>query len=250
MKGKIALVTGAGSGIGKSAALIFAHRGCSVAVVDLNPEGGAQTVKEIEGAGGKALFLETDVAESAQVQEMVRKTVEHFGRLDYAFNNAGIEMGRPPLTEYPEENWDKLIAVNLTAVWLCMKYEIAEMLKTGGGAIVNTASLAGLFGMPSHYGYVAAKHGVVGITRSAAIEYGSRGIRVNAVCPAIIDTPMTDAFADEEALKALPALHPIGRIGKPDEVAEAAVWLCSDAASFITGVPLPVDGAMLAGPQL
>jgi NAD(P)-dependent dehydrogenase (short-subunit alcohol dehydrogenase family) len=248
MKGKIALVTGAGSGIGKSAALIFAQRGCSVAVVDWNPEGGAQTVKEIEGAGGKALFLQTDVSDSAQVQEMVRKTVEHFGRLDCAFNNAGIAIGLEPLTEFAEEHWDRLIAVDLKGAWLCMKYEIAEMLKTGGGAIVNTASLAGLLGMPAHYGYVEAKHGVVGMTRSAALEYGDRGIRVNAVCPGMIETPMTDAFADEEALKALPALHPIGRIGKPHEVAEAAVWLCSDAASFVTGVPMPVDGGLLAGP--
>jgi len=250
MNGKIALVTGAGSGIGKSAALLFAERGCAVAVVDVNPLGGMQTVKEIEDAGGRALFLKTDVSDSRQVQEMVHKTVAHLGRLDYAFNNAGIEMGRPPLTEYPEENWHRLIAVNLTSVWLCMKYEIAQMLKTGGGAIVNTASLAGLFGMPRHYGYVAAKHGVVGITRSAAIEYGARGIRVNAVCPAIIDTPMTNAFADEETQRALPGLHPMQRIGNPRDVAETAVWLCSDAASFITGVPMPVDGGMLAGPQV
>ncbi len=249
MKGKVALVTGAASGIGRSAAEAFARRGACVAVVDLDPRGGAETVKRIEADRGKAVFIETDVSRSDQVKNMVDRAVAAFGRLDYAFNNAGVEYGRVPLTEYPEENWDRLIAVNLTGVWLCMKYEIIQMLKNGGGAIVNTSSLAGLFGMACHYGYVAAKHGVVGITKVAAVEYGPKGIRVNAVCPAMVNTPMTERFCDTQTLKLLAALHPLQRIAEPWEIAEAAVWLCSDAASFVTGAAVPVDGGMLAGPQ-
>ncbi len=181
---------------------------------------------------------------------MVSGAVSGFGRLDYAFNNAGIELGRPPLPEYPEENWNRLLAVNLTGVWLCMKYEVTAMLETGGGAIVNTASLAGLFGMPAHYGYVAAKHGVVGITKSAAIEFAANGIRVNCVCPAIVNTAMTTNFCDAETLNLLAQMHPIKRIGEAAEVAEVAVWLCSDAASFVTGAAVPVDGGFFAGPSL
>lgn len=250
MDGKVAIVTGAAAGIGRCAAQLFAQRGASVAVADVDAQGGTETVRGIKAAGGHAFFIETDVSRVDHVQQMVRKTVEAFGRLDYGFNNAGIELGRPPLPEYPEESWDRLLAVNLTGVWLCMKYEITEMLKRGGGAIVNTASLAGLFGMPAHYGYVAAKHGVVGITKSAAIEFAPRGIRVNAVCPAIINTAMTAKFCDAETLKALASMHPLKRIGEPSEVAEVAVWLCSDAASYVTGAAVPIDGGFLAGPSL
>jgi NAD(P)-dependent dehydrogenase (short-subunit alcohol dehydrogenase family) len=251
--GKVALVTGAGSGIGQASALAFAREGARVVVADIDDTGGAETVDQIRQAGGQAHFVRTDVAQQGDVKALIDATVDTYGRLDFAHNNAGIAgmAGRPvPLHEYPEEVWDRVIATNLTGVYLCMKYEIRQMLRAGGGAIVNTASTAGLRGAP--FGaYTAAKHGVVGLTR-LAVEYAPLGIRVNAVCPAFVHTPMVqtaiiDAADDPAQAEALlAAAQPIGRMGTPEEVAAAIVWLCSDAASFITGVLLPTDGGMMA----
>jgi NAD(P)-dependent dehydrogenase (short-subunit alcohol dehydrogenase family) len=248
MSGKVAIVTGAGSGIGRAAALLFSARGASVAVIDCDPEGGNETVNGIAAAGGKALFIEADISQSEQVKRMVETTVETYGRLDYAYNNAGIEAGLFPLSDYTEEIWDRTIAVNLKGVWLGMKYEIPAMLKSGGGAIVNTASAAGLIALPNHYAYVASKFGVVGITKVAALEFAGQGIRVNCVCPAIIETPMTDRFVTYGlgTKEMFAAVTPIKRLGLPEEVAASAVWLCSDEASYITGHSLCVDGGYTA----
>lgn len=246
--GKAALVTGAGSGIGRESALLFAEKGAEVAVVDLDEKGGAETLALIEAAGGKAVFIKADVSRSDDVQRMVSETVRAFGRLDCAHNNAGIEAGLYPLSEYKEEIWDRTIAVNLKGVWLGMKYEIPEMLKNGGGAIVNTASAAGIIGMPNHYAYVASKFGVVGITKGAALEFGAKGVRVNCVCPAIIDTPMTDRFVTYGmgTKEVFAEMTPIKRIGRPREIAGSAVWLCSEEASYITGHALLIDGGYTA----
>lgn len=246
--GKAALVTGAGSGIGRESALLFAQKGARVAVVDLDEKGGGKTVELIETAGGEAVFIKTDVSKSDQVQRMVAETIRAFGRLDFAHNNAGIEAGLYPLNEYKEEIWDRTIAVNLKGVWLGMKYEIPEMLKNGGGAIVNTASAAGIIGMPNHYAYVASKFGVVGITKGAALEFGGRGIRVNCICPAIVDTPMTDRFVTYGmgTKEMFAEMTPMKRIGTPREIAASAVWLCSNEASYVTGHALLTDGGYTA----
>jgi NAD(P)-dependent dehydrogenase (short-subunit alcohol dehydrogenase family) len=246
MQGKVVIVTGAGSGIGRAASLLFAEKGARVAAVDLDPAGGAETVREIERGKGEAILIEADVSNTDQVQAMVRRTVESFGRLDCAFNNAGVEGGLFPLDQYTEERWHGTLAVNLTGVWLCMKYEIPEMLKGGGGAIVNAASAAGVIGVANHYAYVASKHGVVGITKSAALEFGGQGIRVNCVCPGMIDTPMTERFLPEGARPILEEGHALKRFGTAREVAETVVWLCSDAASFVTGHAMLVDGGITA----
>jgi NAD(P)-dependent dehydrogenase (short-subunit alcohol dehydrogenase family) len=246
MEGKVVIVTGAGSGIGRAASLLFAEKGARVAVVDLDPVSGAETVAEIEGRKKEAIFIEADVSKTDQVQAMVRRAVEAFGRLDHAFNNAGVEGGLFPLDQYAEVTWERTLSINLTGVWLCMKYEIPEMLKTGGGAVVNAASAAGVIGVPNHYAYVASKHGVVGITKSAALEFGAQGIRVNCVCPGIIDTPMTDRFVPAAARPLFEDGHALKRFGTAQEVAECAVWLCSDAASFVTGHALLVDGGITA----
>ncbi len=245
---KIALVTGAGSGIGRATALVFAREGAKVVVSDIVVEGGQETVQQIEAAGGEAIFVKADVSQAADVETLVAKTVETYGRLDCAFNNAGIEGGVKPTIDCTEEEFDRTIAVNLTGVWLCMKYEIQQMLSQGGGTIVNTASAAGLVGFPGLPDYVASKHGVVGLTKTAALEYAKSGIRVNAVCPGVIQTPMVERGAqlspgfDELAV----AMEPVGRFGQPAEVGEAVVWLCSDAASFVTGIPMQVDGGLVA----
>lgn len=238
MKGKVAIVTGGGSGIGRSAALMFARKGAKVVIADIAAPGGEETAAMVKTAGGEALFVRTDVSRTDDVQAMVARTIAAYGRLDYAFNNAGVFTGLIPLPEYTEEMWDKNINTNLKGVWLCMKHEIPHMLENGGGAIVNTSSIAGLVAFPGHYGYAASKSGVIGITKVAALEYAASGVRVNAVCPAVIDTPMAVGLL-EDAYK---ALHPIGRFGKPEDVAATAVWLCSDEASFITGQILGVDG--------
>lgn len=248
MEGKVALVTGGGSGIGRATALAFARDGAKVVVSDVVPEGGKETVRLIEAAGGMAFFMEADVSSAADAQAMVRTAEEQYGRLDYAFNNAGIEGAQAPTAEVTEDNWDRVISINLKGTWLCMKYEIPVMLKQGGGAIVNTASVAGLVGFPNIAPYTASKGGVVQLTKAAALDYAKQGIRINAVCPGVIRTPMVERFlgGSAEAEAQFTAMEPVGRMGTPEEIAEAVVWLCSDAASFVTGHAMAVDGGFVA----
>ncbi len=245
--GDIALVTGGSSGIGRATAIAFARDGAKVVVASRRTDQSEETVRLINAAGGEALFVRTDMKKPAEIASLVARTVEHFGKLNYAFNNAGIE-GDPfvPLAESSEATWDDVIAVNLTGVYLCMKHEIPHILKTKG-AIVNMASVAGLTGGRVGTAYFASKHGVVGLTRAAAIEYAAQDIRINAVAPAVIRTDMTQrAFFHDEALGAqVTAMHPMGRVGRPEEVAEAVIWLCSKHASFTTGHVLPIDGGRL-----
>ena len=240
LDGKIALVTGGSSGIGRASALAFAREGAKVVVADVTAEGGQETVRLIKEAGGEARFLKVDVARAAEVETLITQTVAAYGRLDCAYNNAGIEGAFVSTTEYPEADWDRVLAINLKGVWLCMKYEI--------GAIVNTASGAGLVGVAGLSAYVASKHGVVGLTKTAALEYAKAGIRVNAVCPGVIQTPMVARLTSQrpEMAEALVAAEPMGRTGKPEEIAEAVVWLCSEAASFVTGHAMSVDGGYVA----
>ena len=251
LKNKVILVTGGGSGIGRTTALAFAREGAKVAIADVDETGGSKTVDLIAETQGESIFVRADVSLSADVEAMVAQTVAHFGRLDCGFNNAAAVKAHldaiSPTHEYPEENWDQVIAVNLKGVWLCMKYELQQMLKQGSGAIVNTASALGLVGVENLSGYVASKHGVVGLTKTAALEYANQGIRVNAVCPGYIQTPMIEArMAEPEIKTRLLAKEPMGRVGTPEEVAEAVVWLCSDAASFVTGHAMAVDGGWTA----
>ena len=248
LEGKIALVTGAGSGIGRESALAFAASRAQVMVSDVVVESGEETVARIKAAGGEATFMRADVSQRADVEALIRQTVETYGRLDCAHNNAGIEGDLAPTADCTEANWDRTIAINLKGVWLCMKYEIPQMLEQGGGVIVNTSSVAGLVGFLNLPAYTATKHGVAGLTRTAALEYAQQGIRVNAVCPGVIHTPMVDRIVggDAEVEAQFTALEPVGRMGSPAEVAQAVVWLCSDAASFVTGVTMPVDGGFVA----
>ena len=255
MKGKVVLVTGGSSGIGRASALAFAREGAKVVVnANMNIEGGEETVRLIKESGGDAIFVKADASKVAEVDTMIQKTVKAYGRLDCAFNNAGVvdvpttSAFIPTKTaDYTEKEWDYVINVNLKGVWLCMKYEIIQMLKQGGGAIVNNSSFLGLLGIPGGPAYVASKHGVIGLTKSAALEYAKEGIRVNAVCPGWISTPITDRTLNDPEVKAMIiGMEPIGRMGKPEEVAEAVVWLCSDAASFVTGHSMVVDGGLVA----
>ncbi len=248
LDGKIALITGAGSGIGRASALTFAREGAKVVVADIVVEGGEETVRLVKNAGGEASFIKVDVSKAADVEAMINKVVETYGRIDCAHNNAGIEGQLASTDEYSEEMFNRVIAINLTGVWLCMKYEIPHMLKQGSGAIVNTASGAGLVGVAGMSAYVASKHGVVGLTKTAALEYAKSGIRVNAVCPGLIQTPMVERLtnAQPQLGEALVAAEPIGRTGRPEEIAESVVWLCSDAASFVTGHAMSVDGGFVA----
>ena len=253
LDGKVALVTGGASGIGRATALTFAREGAKLMIADMNEDGAQQTVHMITEHGGNATFVQVDVTQASDVEAMLRKTVDTYGRLDCAYNNAGISgrgIGgdhRTLTADYPEARWHQVIAINLTGVWLCMKVELQQMLQQGAGAIVNTASVAGLVGLPTASAYVASKHGVVGLTKTAALEYAKHGIRVNCVCPGYIQTPMTTPSMQDPARMALMlASEPIGRMGNPEEVAEAVVWLCSDAASFVTGHTMTVDGGMVA----
>jgi NAD(P)-dependent dehydrogenase (short-subunit alcohol dehydrogenase family) len=251
LQNKVALVTGGTTGIGRDTAVLFARAGAKVVVSGRRETEGEETSNLIRAAGGEGLFVKSDVSKSSDVQSLVQKTVEKFGRLDIAFNNAGIEGKWVPLIEQSLEDWDAVIDINLKGTWLCLKYEIQQMLKQdGGGTIVNMSSVAGLMGAAGAGVYCASKHGVIGLTRTAALEHAANGIRVNAVCPAVIETAMSDrAFADPEANKRVLALHPIGRFGKPIEVAEAVLWLCSSKSSFMTGHYIVLDGGMLVGPN-
>jgi NAD(P)-dependent dehydrogenase (short-subunit alcohol dehydrogenase family) len=251
LRGKVGIMTGGTSGIGREAAVLFAKAGAKVVVAGRREVEGKETIDLVRAAGGDGLFVKTDVSRAAEVQALVRKTVEKFGRLDIAFNNAGIEGNWIPIAEQAEEDWDRTIAINLKGVWLCLKYEIQQMLKQGGGgAIVNMASIGGLMGSAGAATYCASKHGVMGLTKSAALETARSGIRINAVCPGVIETPMGERlFGEPEMRKFALGLHPIGRFGTPVEVAEAVVWMCSDRASFMTGQSLVLDGGLLAGPN-
>ncbi|MBN1876584.1 MAG: SDR family oxidoreductase [Anaerolineae bacterium] len=244
MQDKVALVTGGSSGIGKATALAFAQRGACVAIANRNPHTGEAALREIKAVGGNAIWIQADVTQSDQVQAMVAQMISTYGRLDYAFNNAGSGGNGGFMAQITEEDWDETITIYLKSAWLCMKYELLEMLKAGHGAIVNNASVDGLRGFPWNPAYSAAKHGVVGLTKSAAMQYATKGIRINAVCPGWIRTPpVADMIAhDPEAEQGMLMHQPIGRLGEAKEVAAAVVWLCSEAASLIVGTALPVDG--------
>lgn len=243
---KVAIVTGGSSGIGRATAIAFAKEGAKVVVADIAE--GHETVKLVQDVGGEAIFVRCDVARTADVKSLIQKTAETFGRLDFCFNNAGTE-GMPALThECTEESWDRTIDVNLKGIWACMKYEIAYMLMHGGGVIVNCASIAGLVGFTNSPAYTASKHGVVGLTKAAALENARLGIRINAVCPGVIKTSMIERFTgnDEEIEHLFIEQEPMGRLGMPEEIANAVIWLCSGASSFVTGQAIAVDGGWVA----
>src|SRR6059058_2441113 len=244
--GKVAFVTGAASGIGRAAALAFAHEGASVLVADVSEQGNQQTARMIDAQGGRALAVRCDVTKAEEVKAALAKTAETFGRLDFAFNNAGIEPKKPaPTADYDEDEWHRILDINLRGVFLCMKHEIPLILKHGGGgAIVNTSSGAGVIGIKGSPAYTAAKHGVIGLTKSAALDYAAQNVRINAVCPGYIETPMMDRFTGgtPEGRAKVIAEEPVGRMGKPEEIAAAVVWLCSDAAAFVVGHALVIDG--------
>jgi len=250
--GKVALVTGGASGIGLETARLFARRGAKVAIADVDGVAGEKAVRAIEQGGGQAFFAATDVSRADAVAKLVEQTVSRYGALDCAVNNAGIQGALKPTAECEDANWDSVIAINLTGVFLCLKHQINRMLKQGGGAIVNVSSNFGLVGSVGMPAYSAAKHGVIGLTKTSALEYATRGIRVNAVCPGPIDTPMVDKIIraqperGDELMASVRARLPMGRLGRPEEVAEAIVWLCSDSAAFVTGAVLSADGGFVA----
>jgi NAD(P)-dependent dehydrogenase (short-subunit alcohol dehydrogenase family) len=248
MAGRVAIVTGGATGIGRASVVAFARRGAQVVVADVNDDAGAETVKLAESEGTDATFVHTDVTDSSSVAAMVDTAITAFGRLDFAHNNAGMSGVAAGVVDCTEELWNRTLALNLTGVWLCMKHEIPRMLESGGGAIVNTSSGAGLVGFAALPAYVASKHGVIGLTKSAALEFVRAGIRVNAICPGTTRTPMIEAYIgdDPNIEKMMTMASPLGRMAQPEEMAEAAVWLCSDAASFVNGVALPVDAGAVA----
>lgn len=247
--GRVALVTGGDSGIGKATAIAFAREGAAVVIANRHADTGQRVVDEIKATGGEALQITTDVSKPEQTETLVNKIVETYGRLDFAFNNAGIEGVPAPTAEYPVNMWNSVISVNLSGVFYCLKYELAQMVKQGKGVVINNASILGKVGFATASAYVAAKHGVLGLTETAAIEYAAKGIRVNAVCPGFILTPMLErsGLAKDPAMRQyIENLHPAKRLGTPEEIANAVIWLCSDGASFVTGHSLLVDGGYTA----
>jgi NAD(P)-dependent dehydrogenase (short-subunit alcohol dehydrogenase family) len=247
-EGKVALVTGGGSGIGQTTALAFAREGAKVVVVDVNGTSAEETAQTITKGGGQAIAVKADVSKAAEVEAAVQAAVKRYRRLDCAFNNAGVGSMGTPIDHHKEEDFDRTIAINLKGVWLCIKYEIPQMLKNGGGCIVNTSSIMGVTGIEGSAAYVASKHGVVGLTRTASLEYAKHGVRVNAICPGVIETPMNIRYAkiNPDSVARNIARTPLGRYGQTPEIAEVVVWLCSDAASFVHGHTMVVDGAWTA----
>ncbi len=246
LKNKIALITGAGSGIGEATTLLFARNGASVMLADMDLEGAERVLAEVKKNGGQGAMVKADVSDPKECEHMVAETVKHFGRLDIAVNNAGIGGPQAMIGEYPIDGWDKVTSINLSGVFYGMRYQIPAMLKNKSGAIVNMASILGKVGFPSSGAYVAAKHGVVGLTETAALEYATQGIRVNTVGPGFIKTPLLDTNLNKEQLEGIAAMHPMKRLGTAEEVAELVLWLVSDKASFVTGSYYNVDGGYLA----
>ena len=251
LEGKVALVTGGTSGIGRDTAVLFAKAGAKVVVAGRREPEGNETIELIRTAGGDGLFVKADISKASEVDALIQNAVNRFGRLDIAFNNAGVEGAWAPIVRQSEEDWDRTIDINLKGVWLCLKYEIRQMLRqAGGGAIVNMASITGLIGSVGAGAYSASKHGVIGLTKTAALENAKSGIRINAICPGFTETPMADRiFRVPKLYKYVLSCHPIGRLGRPAEIAEAVLWMCSDRASFMTGQSLILDGGFLAGPN-
>ncbi|KNY24168.1 glucose 1-dehydrogenase [Methylobacterium sp. ARG-1] len=239
--GKTAFITGAGSGIGRAAAIAFAVEGAHVVVSDRGEAALQETADQVKAAGGKVLAIACDVSKPDEVEAAVAKAVEAFGRIDCAFNNAGVENKAAPLHEIELEEWDRILGINLRGTFLCMKHEIAQMVRQGGGVVVNTSSGAGICGVAGGASYAASKHGMIGMTKSAALDYAKQNIRVNCVLPGNIETPMMDRFTGGDIQKAID-LEPVGRLGKPEEIAEAVLWMCSDLGGFVTGASIVVDG--------
>lgn len=239
--GKVAFVTGAASGIGRSTAIAFAEHGANVVIVDRSADALAETAAQVDAAGGRVEMIECDTSQPEAVEAAIARTVAIFGRLDFAFNNAGVENTPTPLADIDLTEWDRIIGINLRGTFVCMKHEIAQMLKQGGGVVINNSSGAGIKGIPGGAAYAASKHAIIGVTKSAALDYATSNIRVNAILPGNIATPMMDRFTDGDLQKAIDQ-EPVGRLGKPEEIAGAVIWMCSDLASFVTGASISVDG--------